>query len=424
MLTRAAIGAAVVSVVVGSFVTSLNHAESGGPGPTPAGSVGVRANAVPARAALARATLRRQQHALLASSRRDYLATWSANSTKGRSEAATVYANLKALGATITNLRYSPGSVMASSSAGRLASRDASRWTAKVQVTWRLPGSDQRAARSALAFTFEHHASTAYVAAIAAAGSTEPVWLLDRLRVLRSRHSMAVAATDRDAARLGQLLRHAVTRLRNVLPTWHGSLVAYQPPSSADLAATLGASAGHYDGIAAVTASVDGSTGKRAPVAIVVNPAVFDRLSARGAAVVVTHEAAHAATGAASVPLPLWVAEGFADYLGIGSVDVPLSVSAGALIRDLRHHGLPQSLPDDRAFAAAGKRLEVSYEQAWLAFRVIARVYGRARLVAFYDAVVDAPSAVNAALRTQLGTTRIALTRRWRAYLRAIEHAS
>jgi hypothetical protein len=424
MLTRAAIGAAAVGVLVGSFVTSLDRAESDARASPHAESEGVRADSVPVRAALARAALRRQQDALQASSRRDYLATWSANSAKRRSEAVTVYANLQALGATITNLRYSPGTVMAPRSVPRLAPQDGSRWTAEVHVTWRLPGFDQRAARSTLTFTFVRRASAAYVAAIAAADGREPVWLLDRLRVLRGRHSMAVAATDRDAERLARLLRHAVREVSNVLPTWHGSLVAYEPRTSADLAATLGASAGDFDEIAAVTASVDGSTGKRAPVAIVVNPAVFDHLSPRGAAVVVAHEAAHAATGAASVPLPLWVAEGFADYVGIGSVDVPMSVSAGALIRDLRRHGLPRSLPNDRAFAATGQRLEVSYEQAWLAFRVIAKEYGRARLVAFYDAVVDAPAAVNAALRTKLGTTRIALTRRWRASLRAIEHAS
>jgi hypothetical protein len=411
----------VVGVLLGSFLSRPDRAESDAPGPPSAASKGIRGS-VPARAALARATLRRQEHALQASSRRDYLDTWSGDSKRYR--AATVYANLHALGATITDLRYAAGSATAQRSAG-FPARDGRRWTAEVHVTWRLPGFHERAARSALTFTFVRHASTAYVAAIAAAQRTpQPVWLLHRLHVLRSRLTTAAAATAHDAERLKVLLRHAVTRVKNELPGWHGSLVAYEPPTSSDLAVTLGASAGRYDEIAAVTASVDGSTGKRAPDAIVVNPAVFGGLSARGAAVVVTHEAAHAATGAAGVPMPLWVAEGFADYVGIGSVHVPLSVAAGALIRDLRRHGLPRALPDDGAFAASGKDLEASYEQAWLAFRVIEKEYGRARLVAFYNAVVDEPSAVHAALRTQLGTTRTALTRRWRAYLQAIVHAA
>ena len=117
--------------------------------------------------------------------------------------------------------------------------------------------------------------------------------------------------------------------------------------------------------------------------------------------------------------MPLWVAEGFADYVGVGSVDVPLSVSARALIRDVRNFGLPEQLPANSAFQARNG-IEVVYEQSWLAMRLIARDYGERRLVAFYDEVLKHPNALGVALRETLGTTKEALTRDWRRELQEI----
>ncbi len=109
---------------------------------------------------------------------------------------------------------------------------------------------------------------------------------------------------------------------------------------------------------------------------IVVNPWVFDGLGPIGRHVVVSHEATHVATGATTVSMPLWVAEGFADYVGVGSVDVPLRVSARAAVRQIRKSGLPDRLPRDSAFHAGGGA-EATYEEAWLAMRLIARQYGQ-----------------------------------------------
>jgi hypothetical protein len=238
--------------------------------------------------------------------------------------------------------------------------------------------------------------------------------------VRRTGRTLAAATSPGKVDRLHRLLAVATTDINRVLPRWHGDLVAYEPGSAAAFDALLAATPGTYDGIAAVTATVDGSTGPRAPVAIFVNPASFDPLSQIGAHVVITHEATHAATGAAVVGLPLWVAEGFADYVALGSVDVPLTVSARAAILDVRRHGVPRALPSDSAFATTGPDLEVVYEQAWLAARLIARTFGEARLVDFYTRIVATSGHVAMAVRTQLGTSLAQLTDRWRRSLRTL----
>lgn len=376
------------------------------------------------RAVLSRATLSDQQATLRARSRRDYLTTWVAGSAAAAHQAARIYANLTALHASVTDTRYVARS-SAPLPAGRQRQLGGSAWTAEVTLSWRLRGYDERSAHALLVVTFVRRGNAAYVANITPMpGSREPVWLQARLDVRSSGRTLAAAGSRVDAVRLARLLRRAVTDVGRVVPTWHGTLVAYEPATPLDFEAVLGPSAADASDIAAVTTTVDGSTSRRGPVAIVVNPAVFGALSSVGAHVVISHEATHAATGAATATLPLWLAEGVADYVGVGSVDVPLSVSAGALIRDIRRHGVPTALPADDAFAATGKQLEVSYEQAWLAARLLAREYGQARLIAFYERVIAAPHLVNSDFQAELGTTPAHFTRQWRAYLEAIARAS
>ena len=88
-----------------------------------------------------------------------------------------------------------------------------------------------------------------------------------------------------------------------------------------------------YADIAAVTASVDGSLTPGAPVHVFVNPDVYDGLDAVGGQVVMSHEATHVATDAPlTTGVPLWLLEGFADYVALHDVDLPLSTTAGQII--------------------------------------------------------------------------------------------
>src|SRR6478672_6502490 len=164
-------------------------------------------------------------------------------------------------------------------------------------------------------------------------------------------------------------------------------LVVEVPRTAGLLRATLAAQPGEYAQIAAVTTSADGSVTPRTPIHIFVNPAVFSGLEARGSQVVMSHEAVHVATDAANSVLPLWLVEGFADYVALRDVRLPLSTTAGQILPRVRQHGAPRHLPGPAEFDTTQTHLGASYEAAWLACRLLAQRYGQGRLVAFYRAL-------------------------------------
>ncbi|HET7174363.1 MAG TPA: hypothetical protein VFI30_08875 [Nocardioidaceae bacterium] len=346
------------------------------------------------------------------------------------------YDNLIALGATSVTLTYlrpqgrelerswrvsAPNSTTAFQQAGGTAGaepRGGVTWAADVEASWRIAGFDRADVHDEVVYTFTTYAGHTVVAGIRpAAGAREPVWLLGPLAVRRTGRTLTAALTAKRADRLSALLQRAVLDVDRVIPSWHGALVAFAPRTRAQFGRVLAAPPAEYAGIAAVTTTVDGSASPRAPVAIVVNPPVFDTLSPLGRHVVISHEATHDATGVAARPVPAWVAEGFADYVGVGSVDVPVSVSAGDVIAAVRRHGPPAALPGSAAFDLGGARLETAYEEAWLACRVIAGRYGQPALVRFYQRVVRQPHDVAGAFAAVLHTTQARFTGEWRRYL-------
>jgi hypothetical protein len=225
-----------------------------------------------------------------------------------------------------------------------------------------------------------------------------------------------VAGSPSRADRFAARARRAVPQVRRVLPGWTGGLVVEVPASEAALAATLGADPGSYRGIAAVTTSADGSRSRRAPSHVFVNPAAFDPLRSRGAQVVLTHEATHVATNAATSPAPIWLVEGFADYVALSSQRLPLGTTASRISALVRHHGVPRALPSETQFAAGAPHLEARYESAWLACRLLAQDAGQPALVGFYHAM-DAGGSLGPELRRYAGLGPAAFTRQWRGVL-------
>lgn len=206
---------------------------------------------------------------------------------------------------------------------------------------------------------------------------------------------------------------------------WRRGLVVLVPGTTAELAELLD-SDGDLSQIAAVaTAELSGGTGEFDPSGdrVVVNPEPFARLGQLGRRVVLTHEVTHVATRRATGPaVPVWLAEGFADYVGYAGVELPLALSAKELRADVQAGRLPTALPGDAAFDGASPELAQAYEQSWLAVRHLAQVHGEEALLRFYRAVgaargVEPAVAVEQALAAELGTTTAQVTEGWRASL-------
>ncbi len=379
----------------------------------PPSSPGNQAASASTQLSHASAVLERQVAALRRRDRAGFLADW-ADRSAARQQADAIFSNLLALRASVVGASVVAGT----------APEQGSSWSADVDVRWRLTAMDSGYSSSALVFRFAEQGGRTMLTSVSAAPQARtPIWLLPGLEVRRGPRTLAAATGAASAARVGRLLGTAVRAVEAVLPGWHGTLVGYLPDTGAQFAALIAGHEREYAGIAAVTSTVDGSNRSAAPTAIVMNPAVFGTLGPVGARVVVTHEATHVATGATTVGMPLWVVEGFADYVGIAAMGVPPAAAARAALRVVRREGAPAALPGDGAFAVRGSALEATYEEAWLASWLIARRYGSARLVAFYRAVQTRPREISTAFSGVLHTSQSAFTARWRAYLGKLAHA-
>jgi hypothetical protein len=285
-------------------------------------------------------------------------------------------------------------------------------WDAAVDATWRFRGFDTVSGRAEVDAHLVDDGDRVALAGFGGGGRVSPVWLSGPVLVV-------VAGSSDEADRYAVRAEAAVPVVRRVLPGWRRGLVVEVPASVDALEAALGADQGDYDQIAAVTTSADGSTAPSSPVHVFVNPDVFGTLRPTGAQVVLSHEATHVATGAWDSRTPLWLLEGFADYVALRDVDLPVARSAAQIIAAVRRGGAPRSLPDEAAFGTRTPRLGATYESAWLACRLIAQESGEPALVGFYRAV-DRGSPLADALRSQAGLTVPELTADWLSELREL----
>lgn len=290
-------------------------------------------------------------------------------------------------------------------------------WTATADVTWRFAGFDRAPALAEVQVGFRavgDDGADVRIVSLGGGDTRTPVWLAGAVAVRRTPETLVVVADGLDADRYARLATRAVPVVRRVVTDWRPRLVVEVPATAEDLDEALGADPGTYAAIAAVTASVDGSLAPDAPVHVLVNPAELGRLRATGAQVVMSHEAVHVATKApASDDLPVWLLEGFADYVALRDVRLPVSTTAAQAIEQVRRDGVPQQLPGAPEFDLRTTHLGAVYESAWLACVVLADRAGEDALVAVYDAVDDGV-ALDRALRREAGLSEAALVEAWR----------
>ncbi|HUR01710.1 MAG TPA: hypothetical protein VM347_04160 [Nonomuraea sp.] len=227
----------------------------------------------------------------------------------------------------------------------------------------------------------------------------------DGADVVRGARSVVVghpAATDllRDLARRADAAGSRVSAVlgRPVRP------VVLVPGSTAEAARVAGV--GSVAGLAAVA---DGGR-------VVVVPEYFGRLTPTGRDVVLAHELTHVAAG--TERLPVWLYEGFADYVGYRDAGLPVRVAAAELAAKVRAGRLPGGLPGPKAFAPSFRepvRLARAYQEAWLACRFIAERFGEGTLVRLYR---DAQTGGIDRGLARLGLSAETLTARWRDYVR------
>jgi hypothetical protein len=240
------------------------------------------------------------------------------------------------------------------------------------------------------------------------------IWDAGPLSVARGRAALVVGDGDGAGLRgIAARLDAAVPDVTAVLGTGWARRVVALVPADPGLASALAGPGQSLGQIAALATVAPGPPSGRGEDRIVVSPATFGRLNELGRRVVLTHELAHVATGGArDRRTPLWLIEGFADYVGYRRVEIGVRAAAGELHREVAAGRLPAALPGAAAFAGGSPRLSQAYQEAWLACRMVAGRYGEATLVRLYRAAGRASE--EAALRDVLGLTRERFTGMWR----------
>jgi hypothetical protein len=335
---------------------------------------------------------------------------------RARAELGAAAANVRVLRLRSVGLRYLAPSTtsLTQSEQGRYGD---SAWVGDVQVSWEQPGVDRRPSLLTVPVVLSgQDADPRFVSFRTDAADRAPLWLLTRLAVVRGARSVAVAPDPASARRLSRLAERAVTAVRRTLPRWRDRLLVQETATQRDFQVAAGLPAQQARAVAAVTTTADGSGDAEARGQVFVNPRLYDPLGEEGRQIVVSHEAAHVALGAATSRLPLWLSEGMADWIALRTSPLPVDRLAGQVLDWVRDKGGPRALPGPEAFDGSDRRIGAWYEAAWLAVRRLGETYGAERLLRFYRASAAAGS-TEEAFRSVLGTTEAAFTRDWRAYL-------
>ena len=349
--------------------------------------------------------------------RREVVALAAPGSPSARRAAGTLFANVRALDVRNLALRYvdEDGSALSAAEQRDLGPRA---WVADVEMTWKVAGFDRGLSEMDVSLTFVPTPDGVRLGSTAGDhGNPAPLWLLGRVAVAKSPRTLVMTTDPSRLDHYARLARRAVAAVAQVLPRWREELVVEVPRSQEELNRVLDAEPGAYSSIAAVTSTVDGSLSPSSPAHILVNPEVFAKLGQEGAQIVMSHEAAHVATDAAVSTMPLWLLEGFGDYVALAHAGLPVELTASQILEQVREQGPPRALPGPEEFDPSNRILGASYESAWLAARLVAEKYGEARLIEFYRRVDDGMP-IDRAFEQVLGTDEPTFTREWQDYLR------
>jgi hypothetical protein len=303
----------------------------------------------------------------------------------------------------------------------------------RVTFSYELRDADTEPSAHELWLTFVNRSGHARLAADAdlvdsGGASWHGPWDFGPIEVDRGRYSLVLAHPLRADIMpvLARVLDSSVAAVTKAWGTrWDQQIALVVPDSQAEMNQVLENTL-PLSQIAATTYvnGVDAGTGRPEGVRIAVNPANLVRLDAIGLRIVIQHEVTLVATWTnKSESSPIWLTEGFAEY--VANLDTGQSVpfAAAELARQVRAGAVPAALPTAADFGSEQTRLPQAYEEAWLACRLIAQHAGQPGLVKLFRQVgasdAGAAAAVETALQSVLHTSTARFTLAWQQYLKA-----
>lgn len=411
-------------------------------GPTPAGG---SSDAAVARTALS-ALLAARSRALQTAD----AAAWSAtiadpHGPDGTAEAAA-YAGLLALG--VRRLDVSEVGATADVSPPTTAATDAGpasgrpTWTGSVRLGYAIPGFDRGIRWSTRTITVTQVGGEWLIQRWLGPSDRWEAFDLAPLAVVRTGRALVVGPVGVDVlqARLGEV-EVGQDRVAAVLDEAVPAVVVV-PATPEQAAHLLGETptptgqtgsdpaGGHAPLVGQVAATTQGARDPSAPAVadrIVLDPDGLARLTPAGRRVVLTHELTHVWVRASTLhDLPLWLSEGFAEWVAFREEGMDPPVVAARLLSQVRASGPPATLPTPTDFAGTTGDPAAAYQGSWLAADRIATLSGRQGLVGLVRRVgaVAGPSGstpgpvdLGAALVVVVGQSLAQFVAGWRSEL-------
>ena len=320
-------------------------------------------------------------------------------------------------------------------SAARVRQVGPQAWVARVPGVYSLAGYDQAPRPFEASYTLVHRPGGWRIADDADGATALQMWDLPGLRVLRGQSAIVIGNAPEARMRdYNAIADSAVRRVKAVWGTdWNSHVVVVTPSTTEEFAELLLSSADHgLDQVAAITqGEVD--PGQRAKGdRVVINPTAFTALQSTGRQVVITHELTHVAIRSSTTwPVPIWLSEGMADYVGYSGLDLPRTRVASELLTLVRQGKGPTALPTAADFDPARTKIAPSYSASWLAVCRLVDIYGQAKVVSFYRAIAgrlrvdeavrfDSDAVAIQAFPMTFGVTEPQFVDSWKGYLRTL----
>ncbi|MBV9847144.1 MAG: hypothetical protein JOZ47_19055 [Kutzneria sp.] len=369
--------------------------------------------------------LHRRADAILRHDRAGFLATVDPAATAQFAAAQrALFDNLAGVPLATWSYRVDPSTVL--SPLGGQARDDVELWAPAVELAYTLDGIDGAPATEPMGYLFAKRGDRWYLTSDTGLSrqTWRGPWDFGSVTTLRAAsglvltHPRNLALGRRVAAELDDDVA-AVTAVWG--RQWPQRVAVLLPDSTDELRAFVGAEfAVQTIAAVAVADSVDhdnrSATGQR----VVLNPNNARKLSAASLRVVLRHELTHVAARGVTVDgTPMWMLEGFADYVGYYGSGIAATTVAPEVARLIDAGTPPRSLPANSDFAASGGRIELAYQEAWTVTSYIAETFGQDALVRLYQAVAgeDPSASVDKALVSVIGVDQAELVRGWQKYL-------
>lgn len=301
----------------------------------------------------------------------------------------------------------------------------ASAVTYQVSVRYRLEGFDSPPVVVLRTMSFVPDGASWKVVGDVDTGRFRQPWDVDVISLVRSTDVlMLVLGNAKPSSSLKEQASQAVRDVTTFWGTdWDKRVLVVVPRSQKQLGNLLRRDGSSYSALAAIaTAERNGGSGDAPANVVWVNPAGFAKINSLGRTIVLRHEILHVATGAA-VPneFPLWLEEGVAEYFGYRDSGVKQRIIASSLLSDARNGRVPSRFAKTADFSPTNPRLSQAYEGSWWAARLIVEKYGEAALLRVYRTALaqsNEKTAVDVALRQELGISETELTSLWRASIK------